>query len=384
MWAALGDVAHYVEPFGGSLAILLQRPHQANRAYFSETVNDADGLLVNAWRSIQFHPQETAEAASWPVSEVDLMARHLAILRWADDAMRERLRADPAFCNPAVGGWWLWGQSSWIGSGWCSGRGPWTVDLDTGRVVRRPPGQAKSMLPHLTGNGQGVNHAQLREPGVASKLPNFGDDGRGVNRPQLREPGVNNALPHLGNNGQGVNHAGLREPGVMGLCDPDPEWHPMTMPELRNWFAFLSARLRHVRILCGDWTRLVTGGATKTLPVRQGGVCGVFLDPPYDASVRDDRIYSIDDGRVAERVRAWCLDHGQDPQYRIVLAGYDSEHGELEDQGWRVIEWFRAGFLKGGMGNLGGTGNHQQHRERLWLSPHCLDDRDAGDEAWLW
>ena len=71
IWAALGDCEHYVEPFSGSLAALLLRPHQCNRAYYSETVNDLDGLLCNAWRAIQLHPDETAEAASRPVSECD-------------------------------------------------------------------------------------------------------------------------------------------------------------------------------------------------------------------------------------------------------------------------------------------------------------------------
>ena len=65
---ALGDVDHYVEPFAlGSLAVLLRRPHEANRTYHSETVNDLDGLLCNAWRSIQWNPEATADAASWPV-----------------------------------------------------------------------------------------------------------------------------------------------------------------------------------------------------------------------------------------------------------------------------------------------------------------------------
>ena len=46
VWQALGDPHHYVEPFAGSLAVLLRRPHQANRTYYSETVNDADGLFL--------------------------------------------------------------------------------------------------------------------------------------------------------------------------------------------------------------------------------------------------------------------------------------------------------------------------------------------------
>jgi hypothetical protein len=138
-------------------------------------------------------------------------------------------------------------------------------------------------------------------------------------------------------------------------------------------------------VLNGDWTRAVTSGASKTLPVRTGGHAGIFLDPPYAGDVRVADLYSHDDHDVAKRVRAWCHDHGDDPQLRIVLAGFDTEHAELEARGWRCVEWFRAGFLKGGMGNLktsrvraeggeGGEGTitHQQHRERLWLSPHCL------------
>lgn len=71
VWQLLGDVDHYCEPFAGSLAVLLNRPHPCNRAYYSETVNDVDGLLVNAWRSIQSSPDATADAASWPVMEAD-------------------------------------------------------------------------------------------------------------------------------------------------------------------------------------------------------------------------------------------------------------------------------------------------------------------------
>ncbi len=105
VWAALGDVDHYVEPFAGSLAVLLGRPHRANRTYHSETVNDADGLLVNAWRSIALSPEATAEAASWPVAEADLHARHLALVRWREDHQLEHLMGDPAWHDPTMAGW---------------------------------------------------------------------------------------------------------------------------------------------------------------------------------------------------------------------------------------------------------------------------------------
>ena len=340
VWAALGDVDHYVEPFAGSLAVLLRRPHEANRTYHSETVNDLDGLLCNAWRSIARDPDAVADAASWPVCEADLHARHLALLEWRAAGNAERLMADPDFYDARMAGWWAWGQSAWIGAGWCSGSGPWVVGAD-GRIARRTDGG-----------------------GVRRKLPHVSDDGRGVARPQAREPGVERKLPHVSDNGQGVAHANAREPGV-------GDYHPMTMPELTRWLRFLSARLRHVRILNGKWERACTSGALQSLPVRQGGHCGVFLDPPYDNAVRNADLYTEDGGTPAADARAWCVENGSNPRYRIVLAGYDAEHGELARAGWREVEWFRTGFLKGGMAQQSDDG-HQQGRERLWLSPHCL------------
>ena len=118
VWSALGDVEHYVEPFAGSLAVLLRRPHPCNRTYYSETVNDIDGLLCNAWRAMQWSPDAMAEAASWPVSEADLHARHLALIRWRDERQLENLMGDPRWHDPEMAGWWAWGQSCWIGSGW--------------------------------------------------------------------------------------------------------------------------------------------------------------------------------------------------------------------------------------------------------------------------
>jgi DNA adenine methylase len=135
VWAALGDVDHYVEPFAGSLAVLLRRPHEANRSYHSETVNDLDGMLCNAWRAMRDHPDATAEAASWPVSEADMHARHLALLQWREERNLELLMGDPTWCDPIMAGWWIWGTACWIGAGWCSGQGPWIVGAD-GRIAK--------------------------------------------------------------------------------------------------------------------------------------------------------------------------------------------------------------------------------------------------------
>jgi hypothetical protein len=145
------------------------------------------------------------------------------------------------------------------------------------------------------------------------------------------------------------------------------------MPELRAWFRFLSARLRHVRIINGDWTRLCTMGAIRSLPVRKGGTAGVFLDPPYSTAVRKTDLYTNDVAGLAEDVREWCAANDRHPDVRIVLAGFAGEgHESLVERGWREVEWYARGFLRGGMGNTGGES--QQHRERLWLSPTCLQE----------
>jgi hypothetical protein len=49
VWDRFGDVPNYVEPFFGSGAVLLGRPH----AQGTETVNDLDCMLANFWRALR-------------------------------------------------------------------------------------------------------------------------------------------------------------------------------------------------------------------------------------------------------------------------------------------------------------------------------------------
>jgi DNA adenine methylase len=124
VWQALGNVDHYVEPFFGSGAVLIRRPHTPN----CETVNDADGLLANFWRAVSHAPDEVAHHAANPVNEADLHARHLWLVG-NKDRITERLMGEPEWFDAKAAGWWVWGVNSWIGSGFCSGNGPW-VSVD--------------------------------------------------------------------------------------------------------------------------------------------------------------------------------------------------------------------------------------------------------------
>lgn len=329
IWQALGDVASYCEPFAGSLAVLLRRPGGPGRI---ETINDLSGHVANFWRSVKSQPEEVARHLDYPVIEQDLHARHRWLIAHHSDLVAG-LDADPDWCDPKAAGWWAWGMSSWIGSGWCD--------------------QAKAQsrnLPHL-GNGQG--------PQRAGQLPSIGDAGKGVH--------ARGQLPHLGDAGQSVH--------AMGKLDG-----------LFDWLEALAARLRRTRVCCGDWRRVATHSALCDRLV--AGRVGLVYDPPYahaiddgaDPSTRAD-VYGSEDSKTvaaecAEEARRQAIDH---PRWRIVLCGYAGEHVM---PGWREVAWSpnTGKFGSGGYGRKNGN----SERERLWLTPSCLPiNTEAGHQPSL-
>jgi DNA adenine methylase len=114
VWSRFGPVDHYVEPFAGSLAVLLARPGIPG----AETVNDLDGCITNFWRAVKTCPDLLAAHAEYPVSELDLHARHRWLIH-TQPRIPEQLAADPDWCDPRAAGWWVWGVSQWMGGGWC-------------------------------------------------------------------------------------------------------------------------------------------------------------------------------------------------------------------------------------------------------------------------
>jgi hypothetical protein len=138
---------------------------------------------------------------------------------------------------------------------------------------------------------------------------------------------------------------------------------------LLDWFGRLRDRLRTVRVCCGDWLRVCD---SESVTVRLG-VTGINFDPPYDPEAgRHAGLYAVESRTAARDVRRYCLERGDDPKMRIVLAGYAGEgHEDLERHGWEPVLW-KAG---GGYGNRTKAGKANAKRERLWLSPHCLRER---------
>lgn len=156
VWTAFGLIDNYVEPFAGSAAMILGAP-EGKRV---ETINDFDGFVANFWRAISKDAEQVAHYADWPCNESDLFARHSWLVRQSQ-GLTERLHGDPEYFDAKIAGWWVWGLCNWIGTGWCTGKGPWVHDGETLVDSRQ--------LPHLS-PGQGINR----------KLPHLGDAGRGA------------------------------------------------------------------------------------------------------------------------------------------------------------------------------------------------------------
>lgn len=325
LWSRLGDVGNYVEPFAGSLAVLLRRPHAPR----IETVNDRDTYLANFWRAVSADSEAVAHYADWPVNECDLHARH----RWLVEQpqFRERMLADPDHYDAKIAGWWVWGISQWIGGGWCS-RPEWTGRGQGGRAPR-----GLNTVDARRPNAHNMGIVANRD-GVA-KRPIINRGGRGVQSIAKKGHGGWNRRPHLSDGGNGV------------LTPSSP---------ILDWMDALADRLRRVRVCCGDWARVVTPSCTWK--VGGGMLCGVLLDPPYSHDLRDDRLYGVESD-VSAAVREWALSEAENPRMRIALCGLEGEHDMPAS--WEACTW-RAprGYGK------------QARREVIWFSPHCLRTRN--------
>jgi hypothetical protein len=318
VWPALGPgVNSYVEPFAGSLAVLLGRPGGAGKY---ETVNDISGAISNFFRAVQADPEAVAYYADGPVIEQDLHGRHQYLVDVLP-SLTEALIADPHHYDPKIAGWWVWGQSCWIGDGWC----------------RHPEWRAR---PDLTGRNS--VHA------LARKRPGLTDYSAKRLRRQLPDiagrRGVHRKAPDL--HGRKGIHA--------------------TESAIVSELVALAERLRPVRVCCGDFERVLS---TATLGLNPSGhaqgiaPAGIFFDPPYPGH---EDIYGSAEG-VSERVFRWCMEHGDEPGLRIVVAGYEGDYAFPAS--WRMVAW----KAHGGYALQGDGSNQNAHRERLWLSPHTLD-----------
>lgn len=364
VWDRFGDVATYNEPFAGSLAVLLERPHVPN----IETVNDIDCYISNFWRALQHDPDQVAHYADWPVNEADLHARHKWLVAYGPTKVKE----DPDYYDAKIAGWWVWGQCLWIGSGWCQ-QPEWTGRANAGRAARGilteqygrakvgedPPNQSKR--PKLRERGEDGTPVwsalHQKRPAKSGNGGSAGVHRRWQGGGQGGGSGVHapcfwNQPPDLsgdgGATGRGIHGSGF-EAKTGGLYE---------------YMRALAERLRRVRVCCGDFERVLTPSVTTYI-----GTTAVFLDPPYDPEMRE-RCYSQDcDGekKLSERAREWALKNGTNPDMRIALCGYEEEHAAHMPSDWECFAWKAHG---GYSRSARGVANRK--RERIWFSPRCL------------
>lgn len=277
VWSRFGQVNNYIEPFCGSMAMLLSRPKPNG----SETVNDIDGLLTNFWRALRDNPVGLAELAKCPPSEIECTARHNWVYRKKERILE--LQEDPEAYDLMAAAFWVYVRSTSVGS-----------------------------------RGLFCEHRGLR-------------------------------VPLLGSGGQGV--------------------HNKEGANLLSRFTEVADRIRHVRICCGDWKRVLTNS-----PLRTAGLpAAIFLDPPYQDGEWDNGVYEFGQG-VFNDVREWGIANSNDPQLRIALCGYD---GVSMPDDWSEYAW----IAQGGMANVGKKENSRskanRSRERIWFSPHCLSENQG-------
>jgi len=320
VWSRFGDVKNYVEPFAGSLAVLLARPveHFQGDSARIETVNDINAWLTNFWRACQKQPDVTAYWADQPTSELDLHARGDAMfyrgMTGFDGKFRtpeqfiEALRAEEEWFDPKMAGWWVWGQSNSIGDNWgCK--------------------QCRA-IPCLSSTG------------VAKQLMGYAGHGVSKNLPEFQDENLGECARHLA--------------------------------VLEELFAALADRLRHVRICCGDWTRVVK----DSVILHPGTPTAIFLDPPYSQRSGLYTVYGENhDQDLSAEVCKWALANGDRPELRIALCGYGEGNGGKAEHtmpdSWQCVNWSATG----GYGNQGkGLGKENRHREVIYFSPHCLSE----------
>ena len=308
VWKRFDYPRQYIEPFFGGGAVYLHRENPCK----SEVINDIDGFIVNWWRAVKYAPDEVLFYVDFPVNETEIYARHKwLITQPRKNNLLEKIKNDPEYYDAKTAGYWCYGLSTRIGSGWCGKE--WFPDDETPNINKLPCTHPK-----------GINRKNLN----INKLPCISPQG--INRKNLNINQIPCTHP------KGIN----RKTG-----------------NKYEYIQALSNRLTNTIVCCGDWKRTVTDGVTS----KGKGDTAIFLDPPYSHSIgRDNTLYRCE-ANITDEVQSFCKEH--ENKHKIALCGYAGEY-ELPD--WSVFNW----TANGGMSNVNKK-NKNKARECIWFSPLC-------------
>ena len=261
-----GRLSTYIEPFAGSLAVLLASSGPLARR---EIVNDFDTLIINFWRTLRQDPQAMLKYVAYPPIQADVKS-------WA----------------------------------------PWLQDR--AQVIQKAIRDGECDYVDIEAAGRWMWFINHNVRGSALKGASLYTHSQGIQR--------------------------------------------MELEDAERLLAGIQQRLRHVVVYNGDWTRVLTDRLLYKQPPT-----GIFLDPPYLTSTGRCIVYTHDSGTIANDVRAWAIEHGDDERLRIALCGWEEEHADQMPNDWATYRW-RATGSKGGV------------NECVWFSPHC---RNEGFRDWL-
>ncbi len=357
IWERFGDDAYtYIEPFAGSLAVLLGNPHPARR----EIVCDTHSGIANFFRAVRSDPEKVAHYATWPTIHQDLRARHLWLIDYFT-ANDHKFMEDPDYYDCKAAGWWVWGQSNWIGGQFC--------DYESSKP--------SDTIPHVKGDGSGQGVTAQRTPDDCIPYVNTGASGRGVTAQRaaaLKNP--NDLIPFVHNGGSGQGVTAQRKPsdsipyergdgagrGVSAMRKSDLSEN---FGVQENHFNFvlgmlqaLSDRLFKVIVLNRSWESALTRSMIGIKHLDR--VC-IFLDPPYVSEGRhklysSDRAGSTDD--VAINSYKWAVEHGA--QFKIAYASHAGDF-ELPPNWTKEVRKFNTHRIV----------NDDRPRDQIMFSPAC-------------
>lgn len=253
IWQVVGDPLVYIEPFGGSISNLLERPNVGTH----EVVGEVDANIINFFTSVKNDPGSVWKAADMPTDETNLKNIDQYIKEHTL-ALGMKMSENIEFYDPHMAGLWIYRQCNAMKAG--------------------------------------------RNPSA-----------------QIRTNSIYN--------------------------NPDP------LEKLHE----IAQRIRKVKFLNGDWKRTIYR-TLKDLRTK-GESTFIFLDPPYNSSVRKKKdIYVNEDFDVSTEVGEWAKSFGG--IYKICVAGLKGEHEFPDD--WSEVAWTNDGGAKG-----------KRNQERLWFSPVC-------------
>ena len=425
IWERFGNPNRYLEPFAGSLAVLLARAEPCR----TEIVSDTDGYIVNAWRALARDPEACAFHADYPSLHHDLTARQHTLIKWhlTDSS---KLLDDANYFDAQIAGWWLWGVSNWIGGNYAVlrpnknliDRSPWMNSSGGGRGVKtqRDNFNVGDGRPGPRGGGgTGINAQRTQFP-VSDKRPIVHDGAQGVQAMRKQYP-VRDGRPIVQamGTGHGINakttkypvydkipilHPQGRGHGINALTTAYPvhDKRPLVQPQgrghginaqtttypdsdaiqrdsltssrvhgifpvnepLYEYFHALATRLKRVVTL----NRPFSSFTSPTLLGKSADLkpdTAIFLDPPYRTSTgRDSTIYQSDVDSTSEdvAVEAYAWAIANGDEFKIAYCCHEGDFPIPPNWSFTISEF--TGIRK--------QSRRQTQRDMVMFSPKCL------------